>query len=261
MTLPPVIHEDDALLVFDKPSGLLVAPDRWDKDRPNLMAQVHARLGHGIANVHRLDADTSGVLLCAKTKAALDFLSGQFQAKSAEKLYLALVVGEPASAQFVVDLALQPDESRPGLMRAVKKKGRTSRTLFAVRERFRGFAWLECRPQTGRTHQIQVHLAAKGLPILGDPFYGDGTQLLLSNLKRGYKHRAQERPLVDRLALHASELVVTHPLTHERVTLRAPLPHDLGVALKYLRRFASAHPKGMPMPEKFATSDIVTPLD
>ncbi len=240
MALPPVIYEDDALLVFDKPSGLLVAPDRWDKERPNLMAQVHARLGHGIANVHRLDADTSGVLLCAKTKAALDFLSGQFQAKAAQKLYLALVVGAPASAEFTVAAALQADERRPGLMRPAGKKGRPSTTAFTVRERFRGFAWLECRPQTGRTHQIRVHLAASGLPILGDPFYGDGTRLLLSNLKRGYKHRAEERPLINRLALHASELVVAHPVTREPVILRAPLPHEFGVALKYLRRFAPA---------------------
>jgi len=242
MALPPVIYEDDVLLVFDKPSGLLVAPDRWDKARPNLMAQVHARLGGGVANVHRLDADTSGVLLCAKTKAALDFLSGQFQAKSAEKLYHALAVGTTAAGEeLTVALPLEADEAHPGLMRVARKKhGKPCATVFTVRERFRGFSWLECRPQTGRTHQIRVHLAATGLPILGDPFYGDGTQLLLSNLKRGYKHRAQERPLISRLALHASELVVSHPVTRERLSLCAPLPHEFIVALKYLRRFAAA---------------------
>ncbi len=240
MALPPVIYEDDALLVFDKPSGLLVAPDRWDKERPNLMALVHAKLGPGVANVHRLDADTSGVLLCAKTKAALDFLSGQFQAKAAGKLYLALVVGTPASADFTVAVALQADERRPGLMRPAGRRGKPCTTMFKVREAFRGFTWLECRPQTGRTHQIRVHLATTGLPILGDPLYGDGTRLLLSNLKRGYKHRAEERPLLNRLALHASELVVAHPVTREPVTLHAPLPHEFDVALKYLRRFSAA---------------------
>jgi RluA family pseudouridine synthase len=239
MALPPIIHEDEALLAFDKPSGLLVAPDRWDKTRLNLMALVHARFGYGVANVHRLDADTSGVLLCAKTKAALDFLSGQFQAKTAEKAYHALVVGAAAEA-FTSELALRPDEGRPGLMRAVKKGGKPSVTDFRVLERFRGFAWLECRPRTSRTHQIRVHLAAAGLPILNDSFYGDDTRLLLSALKRGYKGRAQERPLISRLALHASELAVVHPLTHERVTLRAPLPNEFAVALKYLRRFAAA---------------------
>ena len=239
MALPPVIFEDDVLLVFDKPSGLLVAPDRWDKTRLNLMAVVHAKLGDGIANVHRLDADTSGVLLCAKTKPALDFLSGQFQAKSVRKTYHALVVGAAASEEFTVTLALQPDDNRPGLMRVAKKKGKPSTTIFTVRERFCGFSWLECRPQTGRTHQIRVHLAAMSLPILGDRFYGDDTQLLLSDLKRGYKGRPQERPLLNRLALHASELVVAHPVTRDPVVLRAPLPHEFAVALKYLRRFAA----------------------
>ncbi len=216
-----------------------MAPDRWDKTHLNLMALVHTRFGHGVANVHRLDADTSGVLLCAKTKAALDFLSGQFQAKTAEKVYHALV-GGAAAAAFTSELALRPDEGRPGLMRAVKKGGKPSVTDFRVLERFRGFAWLECRPRTSRTHQIRVHLATAGLPILNDSFYGDDTRLLLSALKRGYKGRAQERPLISRLALHASELTVVHPLTHERVTLRAPLPNEFAVALKYLRRFAAA---------------------
>jgi RluA family pseudouridine synthase len=238
MALPPVIHEDEALLVFDKPSGLLVAPDRGDKTREDLMALVHEKIGRHVANVHRLDADTSGVLLCAKTKAALDVLSGQFQARTADKLYHALAVGAPAADEFTVELALGSDERRPGLMRGVKKGGKAAATRFRVSERFRGFTWLECRPLTGRKHQIRVHLAAAGLPILNDAFYGGAAQLLLSDLKRGYKGRVHERPLLARLALHASELTVTHPVTRERVTLRAPLPHEFLVALKHLRRFA-----------------------
>jgi RluA family pseudouridine synthase len=240
MALPPIIYEDDALLVFDKPSGLLVAPDRWDKQGENLMALVHARLGHGIANVHRLDADTSGVLLCTKTKAALDFLSGQFQAKTTEKVYHALVAGAAAPDEFIVELALREDGGRPGLMRAVKKGGKPSVTRVRVLERFAGFSWLECRPLTGRTHQLRVHLAASGLPILNDGYYGNDTRLLLSDFKRSYKGRGNERPLISRLALHASELTVTHPETRERMMLRAPLPKEFTVALKYLRRFGRA---------------------
>src|SRR5580704_6539147 len=95
MSLPPIIHEDDAIIAFDKPSGLLVAPDRWDRSRTNVMREVHARLGANVANVHRLDADTSGILLCAKTKAALDLITGQFQAKTVNKLYHALVAVLP----------------------------------------------------------------------------------------------------------------------------------------------------------------------
>ncbi|MBM3854470.1 MAG: RluA family pseudouridine synthase [Verrucomicrobia bacterium] len=282
MPLPPILFEDDTLLAFDKPSGLLVAPDRWDKTRENLMSLVHAhpRLGRGVANVHRLDAETSGVLLCTKTKPALDSLTGQFQAKTVVKRYHALVAVLPAELamkviapvrdaagllpeEFAVDLALGEDERRPGRMRVFKGRGgRECASRFGTLERFgggraaagarraaggrspavaAGFAWLECRPLTGRTHQLRVHLAAAGAPILGDSFYGPPDLVLrLSDLKRGYKGREEERPLIGRLALHASELTIVHPRTREEVTLRSPLPREFEVALKYLRKFAGA---------------------
>jgi 23S rRNA pseudouridine1911/1915/1917 synthase len=271
MPLPPIIYEDDALIAFDKPSGLLVAPDRWDKQRENLMGLVHAhpRYGRTVANVHRLDADTSGVLLCAKTKPALDFLSGQFQSKTVDKKYHAFVaVLPPENAMkvvapirdangtlpdaFMVDLALGEDERQPGRMRVFKGRGgKACTTEFKTLERFgagrpapgaavNGFAFVECRPLTGRTHQLRVHLTAAGAPILNDPFYGvPEIKLLLSAFKRGYKGREDEKPMIGRLALHASELTVKHPDTREPVTLRAPLPHEFEVALKYLRKFAA----------------------
>lgn len=258
MLLPPVIFEDETLLAFDKPSGLLVAPDRWDKQRANLMTEVHARLGRQVANVHRLDADTSGLLLCTKTKPALDFVSGQFQSKTVAKVYHAIVavlpeeramkVVAPVRAAegglpetFAVDLALGPDERQPGRMRVFKGRGgKACRTEFRVRENFGRFAFVECRPLTGRTHQLRVHLAAIGAPILNDVFYGDPTvELKLSGLKRGYKGRDEEKPLLARLALHASELTLTHPVTREPLTLRSPLPHEFEIALKYLRKFPS----------------------
>lgn len=239
-SLPPVIFEDEALIAFDKPSGLLIAPDRWDKSRVNLMGLVHERMGHGVANVHRIDADTSGLVLCAKTKPALDFLSGQFQSKTVEKTYHALVVGAPPLDAYAVDFVLKEDEGAPGRMCVVKKHGKASVTEFKVLERFGAFSHLECRPLTGRTHQIRIHLSASGTPILNDPFYGNDTVLLLSGLKRGYKGRADERPLIARLALHAGGLTFTHPLSRERMTLTAPLPHDFEVALKYLRKFSPA---------------------
>ena len=279
MSLPPIIFEDDALVAFDKPSGLLVAPDRWDKTRENLMTLVHEypRFGHGVANVHRLDADTSGLLLCAKTKPALDFLTGQFQSKTVEKKYHAFVVILPAEHAmkvmapirdmngalpdtFSVEVSLGEDERHPGRMRVFKGRGgKECRSEFRTLERFRGagrstsprrgereplaagFAFIECRPLTGRTHQLRVHLAAAGAPILNDPFYGTpDVSLRLSEFKRGYKGREDEKPLIGRLALHASELTFKHPVTREPVTLRAPLPHEFEVALKYLRKFARA---------------------
>ena len=276
MALPPVVFEDDSLVAFDKPSGLLVAPDRWDKTRENLMGLVHAhpRYGHGVANVHRLDADTSGLLVCAKNKVALDFLSGQFQSKTVQKTYHAVVavlvadqamkvlapVRDAAGAlpdAFTVEVALGEDERQPGRMRVFKGRGgKACTTEFRTLERFggarpprgsrepaaaAGYAFVECRPLTGRTHQLRVHLAAAGAPILFDPFYGHpGVTLLLSDLKRGYKGRDDEKPLIGRLALHASALTLKHPVTREPITLAAALPHEFEVALKYLRKFAVA---------------------
>jgi 23S rRNA-/tRNA-specific pseudouridylate synthase len=125
-------------------------------------------------------------------------------------------------------------------MRVFRKRGgKPSVTEFRVLERFGGFALFECHPLTGRTHQIRVHLAAVGAPVLNDPFYGDPeVKLLLSGLKRRYKGRDEEKPLIDRLALHASALVLKHPVTREPVTIRAELPNEFEVALKYLRKFS-----------------------
>lgn len=259
MPLPTILFEDAAMIAFDKPSGLLIAPDRWDKKRENLMGLVHAKYGHGVANVHRLDADTSGLLLCAKTKPALDFLSGQFQSKTVQKKYLALAVVLPVEQAmkvvapvrdaagllpdaFTVEIALGEDERQPGRMRVFKGRGgKDCVTEFTVLERFGRYVLLECRPLTGRTHQIRVHLAAVGAPILNDPFYGDPEiKLLLSDLKRRYKGREEEKPLIDRLALHASELTLKHPESREPITLSAPLPHEFEIALKYLRKFSQA---------------------
>lgn len=259
MPFPPILFEDDSLLVFDKPAGLLVAPDRADRMRENLMREVHAEIGRHVTNVHRLDAETSGVLLCAKTKPALDFLSGQFQAKTAQTSYHALVVvlAPPEAMKMVspirdddgalpdafdLDLVLGPEEGQPGRMRVFKRRGgKPSSTSFRTLERFGRFAWIECRPYTSRMHQLRIHLAAAGAPILGDRLYGaPEVRLLLSDFKRGYKGRERERPLLDRLALHASALTVVHPETRQPLAIQSPLPPPFEVALKQLRR----HVKG-----------------
>jgi RluA family pseudouridine synthase len=238
MALPPVVFEDEVLLAFDKPGGLPVVAGGGAGE--SLLARVHAERDRHIGNVHRLDPEASGVVLFARTKAALDSLSGQFQAKAAESVYLALVIGAAPQDVFKIENLLAEDKGRPGCLRIVARDGRPAVTTFRVLEGFRGFAWLECRPQSGRLHQIRVHLASVGLPVLNDHLYGSEAKLLLSSLKRGYKGRDQERPLIDGLALHASELTVMHPVTREPVTLRAPLTKELEVALKYLRRYSAA---------------------
>jgi len=234
---PPVIFEDDTLIAFDKPSGLPVSPEPRARTSVCLMTLVQEKFGAGLANVHRTDADASGLVLCTKTKQALDFVSGQFQSKTVENFYEALVVGAPETDTYSVDLVLKEDEAAPERMCIVKKHGKAARTDFKVLARYGRFSHLECRLLTARKHQIRVHLSASGTPILNDPVYGDETRLLLSEFKRGYKGREEERPLIARLALHASRLTIIHPVSRERMTLVAPLPKDLGVALKYLGKF------------------------
>ncbi|MDB6168711.1 MAG: pseudouridine synthase [Verrucomicrobia bacterium] len=246
------------MLAFDKPSGLPVSADpSAAKSRGSLMERARARYGAELANVHRLETEASGVVVCAKTKVALDFLSGQFQSKTADKRFGALVTvlpverAMPAAAllrdgpagladRFTMDFSLVDDMREPGKFRVGKGRGaRECLTEFVVLERFGKFAWIECRPVTGRTHQLRVHLAALGAPVLNDHLYGDaGVRLLLSDLKRGYKGREDEKPLLTRLALHASEVTVKHPATREPLTLRAPLPPEFEIALKYLRKFS-----------------------
>jgi RluA family pseudouridine synthase len=258
MLLPDILLEDDDLVAFDKPSGLPVTAAPGDRaGRDSLLGLARTRYGEALAAVHRLDTEASGVVLCAKTKAALDFLSGQFQSKTVRKVQLAVAVVEPAdpavpsvagargatgllAPEFTVDLDIGPDPSAPGRVRIYRRSGgKPGLTTFRVLETFGRFAWLECRPVTGRTHQVRVHLAAVGAPVLNDGLYGDaGVKLLLSDFKRGYKGREAERPLLGRLALHGSLLGFSHPVTRAPVEVVAPLPPDFGVALRTLRKYA-----------------------
>jgi RluA family pseudouridine synthase len=247
-----VLYEDEQLLALNKPGGLLVSPDRYDPNRPNLMKLLHRDIERGapwararglnyLMNAHRLDFETTGVILLAKNKPALVCLANQFGSEKPRKTYLALVRGAPAQDQFETEARLAPHPLQKGLMRVVVKDGKRSHTQFRVLERFKGYLLLECRPLTGRTHQIRAHLRHLRLPIVGDPLYG-GPCLFLSTLKPDYRQKSShaERPLIDRVALHAQELAITHPTTAVETTITAPWPKDMTVAVKYLRRFAAA---------------------
>jgi RluA family pseudouridine synthase len=247
----PVLFEDDTLLAIDKPSRLLVSPDRYDPKRPNIMKLFHRDITRGakwvqergityLANAHRLDFETSGVLLLAKNKPALISLADQFGSELTKKTYLAIVTGSPQQETFDNNAKLGHHPVRVGIVRVDEKGGKKSYTAFEVIERFKGFTYLRCKPRTGRTHQIRVHLQHRGFPIVGDTLYG-GAPLLLSSLKRNFRLKPgrTENPLIGRVALHAAELIVTHPVAATPVTIPSPLPHDFEVALKYLRRNAS----------------------
>ena len=248
----PVLYEDDALFALEKPARLLTSPDRYDSNRPNLMRILHRDIERGapwakernlsyLANAHRLDFETSGVLLLAKNKPALVALVDEFGGNRVGKRYVALVQGTPPEDLFRTEAKLAPHPVKPGLMRVDPKHGKKSETSFEVIEKFVGYTLLRCEPLTGRTHQIRVHLAHLRLPIVGDGLYG-GAPLHLSKLKRDYRppRVGEEHPLIGRVALHAETLVVEHPATHQAVRINAPWPRDLEVGLKYLRKFAAA---------------------
>ena len=248
----PVLYEDDDLFALEKPARLLTSPDRYDANRPNLMKILHRDIERGapwaaerkltyLSNAHRLDFETSGVLLLAKNKAALVALADEFGGSRARKSYVALVQGTPSEVTFISEAKLAPHPIKIGLMRVDPKRGKKSQTDFTVLEKFVGYTLVRCEPLTGRTHQIRVHLAHLGLPIVADELYG-GSALLLSQLKRDYRpsRDGREQPLIGRMALHAEKLTVTHPVTKLPTTILSALPREFEVALKYLRKFAAA---------------------
>lgn len=247
----PALFEDGHLLAVDKPAGLLTSPDRYDPARPNLMKLLHAGIERGapwakmrglnyLMNAHRLDFETSGVLLLAKTKPVLIALANLFGTDKPVKTYPTLIHGVPPKTAFEIDARLAPHPVKTGLMRVDPKNGKRSQTQFEVVEKFSGFSLLKCRPLTGRTHQIRAHLRHAGFPIVGDALYG-GSPLLLSRLKPDYRLKRDEveRPLMGRVALHAESLELQHPVTGAWIIITAPWPKDLTVAVKYLRRYAA----------------------
>ena len=239
MRLPPVLFEDSCIVAFDKPAGMLVTPDRWDKNAEFLMQIIHTKMDPGIFNVHRLDRETSGVLLCAKNDQTLRTLCRDFEQRRMSKRYLCLARGCPPWQEYTVDIGILPDRDRPGRMRA-SKAGKRAETRFRVLEMWLGYSFIEAVPITGRTHQIRVHLASAGYPIVADPLYGNGRGIFLSEMKKKYKFKeTPERPLIGRVALHSECLSFTHPETGQQMTIQSPVPHDFNVAMKYLSRFAA----------------------
>jgi RluA family pseudouridine synthase len=248
----PILYEDEHLLALDKPSGLLTAPDAEDPDRPSLALLLHTGIAQAkpwaapagrtwLMNAHRLDAETTGVLLLAKSKPVLATLKDWFGAENPGRKFTVLARGSHSQAHFELNARLAPHPIHPQRMRVDARQGKRSHTLCEVLEKFAGWTLLQCEPLTDRTHQVRIHLSHAGLPLAGDRLYG-GIPLLLSMLKSDYrlKPNRTERPLIERAALHAQTLALPHPATGQPLTITAPWPKDLAVAVKYLRRYALA---------------------
>lgn len=239
LTYPELIHADEDLLVVNKPSGWLTIPDRHDADLVSVKSWLESKY-EKVFVVHRIDKDTSGLLIFARNAEAHKYYNSLFEKRSLTKNYCGLVSGTVQHEEGIVDQPIQEHPSIAGKM-VVGRKGKPSLTHYYVEERFRNLTWMRFQIETGRTHQIRVHLSNAGHPIVCDALYGSSEPVYLSTFKKKFKlskSDEQERPLVSRLALHAYSVVLTDRQGEER-TFTAPLSRDLDAALKQLRKWAS----------------------
>lgn len=218
-----ILHADAHILVVDKPAGLPVLPDGWEKDAPYLLKILEADHSK-LWVVHRLDKITSGVILFARNAEAHRALNTQFEIREAEKVYHTLVEGNPPWKEKTARHPLRIDVGHKHRTIVDDRAGKPSETGFRVLKQFPprmsydlAAALVEAKPATGRTHQVRVHASALGHPLLGDLLYG-----------------AEESEVIKRPALHARSLTITHPGTNERLTFSAEYPADFATALKLL---------------------------
>lgn len=230
-----IIYKDDNFIAINKPSGLLSIPDRMGKEI-SLKAMLQETFGQ-VYTVHRLDKDTSGLIIFAFNEEAHKHFSQQFEARLTEKIYRGLVIGSPAKPEGSIDGRIAEHSFRKGLM-MIHSRGKESLTDYKLLEDFGIYSWIQFRIHTGRTHQIRVHMKEIGNPIVCDELYGDGKPLLLSSFKNKFKlskDELEERPILGRLGLHAFQLKLSGP-DGNKIELEAPLPKDLRATLQQLEK-------------------------
>ena len=251
-----VLYEDETLAVINKPADMVVHPSRghWSGTLVSALAFKYDELSSvrgperpGI--VHRLDRDTSGVILIAKNNVSHARLADLFQTKKIHKEYFAIVSGVPSFDSDVVDLPIghHPKNREKMMIARSDPEAKSAVTRFEVLERFRGFSTVRALPQTGRTHQIRVHLAHVGTPVLCDKLYGGFASLTLGEIagKRGAPAKPSgeaagadfDAPILLRQAFHARRLTFTHPETGKEITVEAPIPEDMRRTLEAIRKY------------------------
>lgn len=232
-----IIYEDEVLIVINKPVGLVVHAGAGHEDGTLVNALLH-HCGDTLSGiggvkrpgiVHRLDKDTSGLMLAAKTDRAHQALSAQLSDRSLHRLYKALVWGSPVPRKGVVEAPIGRHPSNRQKMGVVHRNGREARTQYLLTQEWGPVALVECRLETGRTHQVRVHMAHLGHPLLGDPLYGLARNGQLARLKKAGLGDAEAQRIVEfpRQALHAAEIAFIHPLSGEEMGFECPIPEDM----------------------------------
>jgi RluA family pseudouridine synthase len=212
----PILYEDRSVLAIDKPAGWMLVPSHWDRTARNLQLALDSSIRAGefwaksrnlrfLRFVHRLDAETSGVLLFSRSPGGVTVYSKLFESRQMEKSYLAVVEGTPKEPTWRVSAKIGNDQNEAGRMRLDPREGKEAETDFELLEQRSGTALVRARPLTGRTHQIRVHLTHAGLPVVGDRLYGSG------------KGGTRDFPL----ALRATDLAYNDPFTRKRIHIRA----------------------------------------
>ncbi|MDR0451233.1 MAG: RNA pseudouridine synthase [Treponema sp.] len=251
-----IVYEDDCIIAADKASGLPVGGDRWDDSRERLDRLLAGALragggeippgekaGKRLFTVHRIDRDASGIVVFAKDEESHRSLSLAFQDRRVRKRYIAVVHGRPGWEETLCDLPLVPNGNKRHLTIIEKYRGKASLTRFRLLGGAGNYSVIEALPETGRTHQIRVHLASLGHPIACDPFYGSAKPVFLSSFKPGWRGEPlDERPLLQRLALHALDLTLPPGIPGRRdageLRIRAPLHRDMAALIKQMEKRA-----------------------
>ncbi len=236
-----ILHEDDSILVIDKPAGWSSIPDRFDESKQNILKSLQG-YREEIYIVHRLDRDTSGVMVVAKTQQAHKFLNEQFENRKVDKTYHAFVDGCPIEESFTIDAPIALSSTKQGQV-FVHKVGKESMTTFRLIERWKGFSLLECKPTTGRQHQIRIHLQHAGHALMIDDRYGTRSAFKISKIKNrkkfNIKKNTVERPLVSRQTLHAQSITFSHPESKKKITVECEYPKDLRALKNQLTKWNS----------------------
>ena len=246
----PIVYQDDSILVVNKPAGMVVHPGAGVATGTLVQGLLHHDPGiAGVGGpgrpgiVHRLDRDTSGLLVVARTGRAYRALIAAIKNRDVKRRYLTLAWGSPRTATGVIEGAIGRDPRHRQRMAVVARGGKPARTRWRVAERFGVCAWLEVTLETGRTHQIRVHLAHVGHPVVGDRVYGGRASMRSNPPATGRGDATVLLDMLPRQALHASELEFAHPVTAAPLHFEAPLPEDLDRVLTWLRESPMPRPR------------------